>query len=85
MKTFFHNLLRWFSPTISRRAALGIARDKIAPDRGTLSVYGLKPPNVNLYNLPLEPCWYVIAPWGDGYYGTMLRSSRVVLVSKFSG
>ena len=42
-----------------------------------------KPPNI--YFQPKEPCWHVFAPWGDGLDGTVLRSSRVIVVSKVTG
>lgn len=32
-----------------------------------------------------EPCWYVFAPWGDDLEGTVLRSSRIIAVSKKTG
>jgi hypothetical protein len=32
-----------------------------------------------------EPCWWVYAPWNDGWDGWMLRSSRVMLISKRTG
>lgn len=40
---------------------------------------------LNLYPQPQEPCWYVFAPWGDGLDGAVLRSSRVIAVSKITG
>ena len=43
------------------------------------------PENCRIYNMPTEPCWYIHAPWGDGLDGSMLRSSRVFLISKESG
>lgn len=33
--------------------------------------------------MPSDPCWYVSAPWGDGKL--MLRSSRVILISRVTG
>lgn len=33
----------------------------------------------------LKNCWYVFCPWYDGQDGMMLRSSRVVIVSKKTG
>ena len=32
-----------------------------------------------------EPAWYIFAPWCDGRDDTMLRSSRIVAVSKRGG
>jgi len=34
---------------------------------------------------PDEPCWYVICPWNDGYDLQMLRSSRIIVISKKTG
>jgi hypothetical protein len=39
----------------------------------------------NIYFQTKEPCWYVFAPWGDSLDGTILRSSRVIVVSKVTG
>ncbi|MDD5476134.1 MAG: hypothetical protein PHU03_06430 [Syntrophales bacterium] len=47
--------------------------------------YEDQPANCRIYNMPKEPCWFVYVPWGDGYDGCMLRSSRVILVSKQTG
>jgi len=76
--------LRWFPP-VSRRRALRLARNACGHDLAFHSIEGDRPGNINLYNLPAEPCWFVFSPWNDGKDGTMLRSSRLLLVSKLSG
>lgn len=43
------------------------------------------PSSCNLYRPPRTPCWYVHAPWNDGRDGQMLRSSRIMAISKYSG
>jgi len=44
------------------------------------------PANVHVYSAAdLDPCWCVFVPWGDGLDGSMLRSSRIILVSKQTG
>jgi len=47
-------------------------------------VYSRKPKNLDLY-MHAEPCWFVYAPWSDGLSGGMLRSSRMILISKING
>ncbi len=85
MMSIFRRLrVRLFPPVGKRQAAL-IASRAVAPNLRQFRVYGKRPPNVNLYNLPTEPCWYVFAPWHDGKDDLMLRSSRLLLVSKISG
>jgi len=43
------------------------------------------PGSYSIYNMPTEPSWCIYAPWEDGLEGKMLRSSRVILISKESG
>jgi len=51
-----------------------------------LPCYEEKPSNCHIYGMPKEPCWFIYVPWGDECGGTtMLRSSRVILVSKQTG
>jgi len=85
MKIFFRRIRAWLFPPVSRRKAIEIARKQNTPPPGSFRIYGQRPKNVNIYNLPEEPCWFVFAPWGDGKDGIMLRSSHVILVSKVSG
>ena len=85
MKDFFKRLRMWLFPPVGKRQAALIARRAVVPDVRQFRVCSRKPDNVNVYNLPTEPCWYIIAPWGDGRDGTMLRSSHLLLVSKISG
>lgn len=47
--------------------------------------YEEKPSNCHIYAMPKEPCWFIYVPWGDECEGSMLRSSRVILVSKQTG
>ncbi len=56
-------------------------------DTSMFSAYGTAPGNMNIYtaNRLDEPCWYVIAPWGDGMDGSRLRSSRIVIISRKTG
>jgi hypothetical protein len=85
MNAFLRRLRLWLFPPVSRRQAVDIARTQSTPAQSSFRVYGRKPGNVNIYNLPAEACWFVFASWGDGKDGTILRSSRVLLVSKLSG
>ena len=89
MAGFFQSLWRRFFP-LSKRQAVKIAiaecSKKCRPDKRAFRASKERP---NIY-LPKgyaidEPCWYVFAPWGDNLEGTMLRSSRVIAVSKTNG
>jgi hypothetical protein len=85
MTAFFHRLRVWLFPPVSRRKAFEIALLQYIPARQAFRVCGSKPANVNIYGLPEEPCWFVYGPWNEGKDGMMLRSSRIILVSKVSG
>ena len=85
MKAFLQRFRIWLLPPVTRRKAVDIARGQTTPAPSSFRVYARKPSNVNIYNLPAEPCWFVFAPWGDGKDGMMLRSAHVVVVSKISG
>lgn len=66
---------------LARRAAIraGAPKDEVRVLDGAaekLCIYSVT---------ALEPFWCVYVPWGDGCDGRMLRSSRVLLVSKFTG
>lgn len=37
------------------------------------------------YLFPQEPSWIICAPWFDGNDGSVLRSSRIIAVSKKTG
>lgn len=39
----------------------------------------------NIYLQSQDPCWYIFVPWGDGLDGSILRSSRVIVISKVTG
>ena len=85
MTGLLQRLRIWLFPPVSRRRAGGIAAAQTTPALKPFRVCGRQPANVNIYDLPTEPCWFVFVPWGDGKDGTMLRSSHVILVSKISG
>jgi len=85
MIPFFRRIRIWLSPPVSRRQAVEIAREQCTLDRRSFAIYDRMPANTTIYYHPPEPCWFVLAPWGDGYDGRMLRSSRLILVSKASG
>lgn len=40
---------------------------------------------LRIYNPPTESCWWIVAPHGDRQGTLMLRSSRVVLVGRWTG
>jgi hypothetical protein len=85
MKTLFRKLRVWFFPPTSRREAIEIARKEHISKIRTFRAYRRKPANINIYNLPSEPCWFICAPWNDGENGNVIRSSHVILVSKLTG
>ncbi len=66
---------------LARRAAIraGAPKDEVEVLDGL-------PANTNIYDIEgLGPYWCVFVPWGDGLDGRMLRSSRIILVSKLTG
>jgi len=88
MNPFFQKFrklrLRYF-PSVSQRKALRIARKAADHDLPFYSIERVKPEKICLYNMPSEPSWFVFSPWNDGKDGTMLRSCRLIMVSKLSG
>lgn len=59
--------------------------DSRTPDRLERVVDG-KTCRLSIYNLPTdEATWVVYVPWGDGFDRKMLRSSRVIVISKIDG
>jgi len=77
------------SPSIGRRKARCKAMQKALNSSPYGSeqyrCYDTKPDNCRIYNMPAEPCWFQYVPWADGQDGLMLRSSRVILISKLTG
>ena len=79
---------KWFGKrSIDCDKALRIVAEKVEVDTGELECRDGLPGNCNPYDRPSsgEPFWCVYAPWMDGKDETMLRSSRIVLVSKRTG
>jgi hypothetical protein len=73
---------------IDEQAALQIAvKQASKPPDVDVSQFKIFPsnPGIHIYAMPTEPCWFVYAPWGDKFDGIMLRSSRVIIISKQSG
>lgn len=75
----------WLIPPITQRKALKIVAKKYALNVDQIYCYGEKPSNGNIYNAPIEPCWYIHAPWGDGLNCMAIRSSRLIIISKLTG
>lgn len=85
MKRLFRQIrLRLFPPT-GRTDAIAIARQRCTPELESFRVYQRLPPNAHIYYRPEEPCWFICAPWNDGKDSSMLRSSRLILISKKTG
>lgn len=78
---------RWVNiPNVSRSEALEIVRQHVGAEHAAAVEHwpeGLNPPI--LYGIDIRKCWIIRAPWRDGKDGTLLRSSRVVLVNKDTG
>ncbi len=74
-------------PSVRRDAALGIARQALLHATGAASLvcHGRKPANFHIYGNMPEPCWWIVAPWGDGKDATVIRSSRVIAVGRQTG
>jgi hypothetical protein len=81
--TALHRIRLRFFPPVSRRKAVDIAIENGIPASHSNPVFGRMPESVHIYTPTKEPCWFIYPPWNDGRL--MLRSSRIVLVSKESG
>ena len=80
--------LRWFHRKIGRAKAMEIVAKHVGVGVDELwSCHDGLPEHCHPY-FPREineSFWCVFAPWMDGKDGTMLRSSRIVLVAKKGG
>jgi len=76
-------------PPVSKKDAMRIASTKLAEKVKDLPMtcHSNKPESCRPYLActPSEPCWYVYAPWDDEKEVCALRSSRLILVGKFTG
>ena len=83
---WFDNLKVRCFPPVARSAALDIARQSLSHSalQASLVCHGQKPENFNIYARFSEPCWWIVAPWGDGKDDLMLRS-RVIAVGRQTG
>jgi len=70
---------------IDRKKAVKIAMRSRVPDINQFRAFETLPGNMTIYSASKESCWYVTAPWGDGLDGSMLRSSRIIIISKKTG
>jgi len=76
------------SKQIDEQTALQIALKQVSmPPIVDVSQLRICPsnPGLHLYAMPTEPSWFVYAPWRDESDGFMLRSSRIIIISKESG
>ncbi len=78
-----HWICGMFRPGIGKRRAVRIVKGAVTPGTTILDIYPEAPSNVSFYGVPQEPCWYVFVSWDDAAH--LLRSSRVILVSKTTG
>jgi hypothetical protein len=83
MRSYFRRLILWTHGKVSRQMAIEIARKDLTytPDPANLKIYDKEPDNCHVYGVPDDDsCRFIYAPCGDRL--AMLRSSRVVVVSK---
>lgn len=72
---------------LSRKRALRIAGRQVhSGQEKDFSVYDYLPGNTHIYMPTIDkPCWFVLCPWGDGQDSTMLRSSRLMVITRWGG
>lgn len=85
MRRLFRQIRLWLLPPTGRTDAIAIARQRCTQEPESFRIYRGLPPNVHICNQPEEPCWFICAPWNEGKDGAMLRSSRLILISKQTG
>ena len=54
-------------------------------DSGSIKAYSEMLENWYAYCLRQIPCWFIMSPWNDGVDDRMLRSGRIIGVSKMNG
>ncbi len=81
---WFRNLPFFFFP-VSRSRAVRIARRRVGQGLQCYEAFPAKPLNLHIYNPPTVPAWYLYCTWNDGLDEMMLRSSRLIIVSKRNG
>lgn len=74
---------RMEKPTEQDQGFLRIEQDTASLD--DLHIWPVDDHTLTPYLFPQEPSWIISAPWFDGKDGTMIRSSRIIMVSKKSG
>lgn len=71
-------------PPITKQRALEIAARVAMTHGGQFKCYSQKPDNCRFYRIYTDqPCWYVYPPNADNQI--MLRSSRVIIISRLTG
>jgi hypothetical protein len=87
------NVLKQFFEMLSRKRALKVVRRQINKQRvlvlssAHFKIFDQLPDNCHIYmTYPIDkPCWFVKCPWGDGQDGSMLRSCRLMLLTRWGG
>ena len=69
---------------ISKEQALEIFRAHIAMDEPRIHDITDSRPNVNVYGMPSEECWYILCSYNP-HGPPMLASSRLICISKITG
>jgi hypothetical protein len=80
-------LYHWFFP-VTEKAALRIAIEHVSKPRPILPEdFKIDEAVKDSIYCPSdrESFWAIRCPWNDGFEGKMLRSSRVIMVSKITG
>ncbi|MCP5537545.1 MAG: hypothetical protein H7A51_15090 [Akkermansiaceae bacterium] len=79
------NILHRLFPPLGKRRAMRIAMRHCQPELESFKHCSASIDQLNIYCKPTEPCWLIYAPWLDGRDREVLRSSRIIMVSKSSG
>lgn len=67
--------------------AIEIAAKACAPNIQRFSCQDTMHKNCRIYIRKeiTDPCWFILAPWGDENEGLYLRSGRLIIISKITG
>ena len=71
--------------SITKTRAKQLAAVACVPSRRAFKCYDTLPPECKIYPLPEEPCWFIRCPWGDNLDGRVLRSGRLIAISRRTG
>lgn len=86
-KNWLQQMLGRMFQSVSQNDALRIASQSLVKDARAIRLvcHDTKPAQFHIYATLPEPCWWVEVPWDDSKDGTVLRSSRVIVIGKQTG